>query len=259
MKKPVETIGEIFHTRPLSKNELPLCFVLSSFRSTTQRTMMKVALLSLLLAVCVGTLSARQLRYREEQSRDLQIGGLCAQFWSPTFFSPATGFMEYTIPTPFVVSNYFLWINTTVASLDAGILVSWNLYGSLGTSNNTAPTTATDSSWVLLNSETGVDFSVPQNSFLPEVYAYNVTSNGVAYPYFGFVFDVPAPPPTFVCPVVRCPFGSTFPFPSPNTPSTSLTTTTLSYSIRNKLISVKCFDRMGDVKRQSKVMDLAVR
>ena len=158
-------------------------------------------LLFFLLVVC--GCNAGQLRYREEQRRDLQIGGLCAQFWSPSYFNVTAGFMEYTIPVPFVVSNYFLWVNTTIASQDAGILVGWDLYGSLGT-NNTAPSTASDPSWVLLDTQTGVDFSVPQqNSFLPALYTFNVSSNGVAYPYYGFVFNMPTPPPQFVCPVVR--------------------------------------------------------
>ena len=97
--------------------------------------------------------------------------------------------MEYTIPLPFVDSNYFLWVDTSIAALDAGILVGWNLYGSLLGSNGTAPNTAADPSWVLLDTESSVDFSVTQNAFLPSLFAFNVSSQGVAYPYFGFVYS----------------------------------------------------------------------
>lgn len=168
------------------------------------------------LLVCVG--NASQLRYREEQSkRELQSGGLCAQFWNPTYVNTTDGFMVYTIPLPFVVSNYFLWVNTTIASQDAGILVGWNLYGSLGSTskNDTTPTTASDPSWILIDTETGVDFAVPQNSFLPSLYAFNVTFNGVAYPYFGLVVTMPLSPSQFVCPVVRL-FANTLLFSSVN-------------------------------------------
>ena len=198
----------LFLSRPSTTKTSP-----SNISPNNTKTMLCLPLLLFVLLVCVG--NARQLRVREEQIRELQIGGLCAQFWSPSYFNATAGFMEYTIPLPFVVSNYFLWVNTTIASQDTGILVGWNLYGSLGTSNNTAPTTATDPSWVLLDTETGVDFSVPQNSFLPSLYAFNVSSNGVAYPYFGFVFTTPLPPSQFVCPVVRL-FANTLAFSSAN-------------------------------------------
>ena len=127
----------------------------------------------------------------------------------------STHFWEFSLNASTSISSYALHVDPIVASLDAGYLTSWTLYGSNG-SNGTAPTSPLDSSWVFVDSQANVDFSIPQPGLplSPDVFHYPLPAP-VTYQYFGFVANLTAPvnaTTSFVDPVTQVDFCSVFPY-----------------------------------------------
>ena len=96
-------------------------------------------------------------------------------------------FLEFSLNASTAISSYVFHVDTSIASLDAGYLTSWTLYGSNG-SNGTAPTSPSDPTWVFVDSQSDVDFSMPQNPLNPGLFTYTfVNGTSVTYQFFGFV------------------------------------------------------------------------
>ena len=103
-------------------------------------------------------------------------------------------FWEFSLNASTTISSYVLYVDASIASLDAGYLTSWTLYGSLGSANGTAPTSPSDPSWVFVDAQTDVDFSIPQPGLpiRPDVFYYPLNAS-VTFQYFGFVGSLTAP------------------------------------------------------------------
>ena len=96
-------------------------------------------------------------------------------------------FLEFSLNASTTISSYAFHVDTSIAVFDFGYKTSWTLYGSLG-SNGTAPTSPSDPSWVLVDSQSDVDFSLPQDPLNPGLFTYTfVNGTSVTYQYFGFV------------------------------------------------------------------------
>ena len=142
----------------------------------------------------------------------------CYRFHSPTFVDLSAKFWEFSLNASTTISSYAFRVDDDIVSSDPGYLVSWTLYGSLGSSDGTAPTSPSDPSWVFVDAQTDVDFSSPETDlFTPglpfrssEVFYYPLNSS-VTFQYFGFVGSVTPPlnsTVTFADPIIAVKFCS---------------------------------------------------
>ena len=119
----------------------------------------------------------------------------CYRFKSPSFVDLSAHFWEFSLNASTTISSYAFRVYNDLATEDAGYLVSWTLYGSLGSANGTAPTSPSDPSWVLVDTQTNVDFSqlfTPGFPLRDDVFYYPLNTS-VTFQYFGFVGSLTAP------------------------------------------------------------------
>ena len=108
-------------------------------------------------------------------------------------------FMQLSLNATTTITSYAFLIDTGYffrhfVYFNTGYKSSWTLYGSLGSDDGTAPTSPTDPSWVLVDSQSDVDFSTPQNFLNPGLFTYTfVNGSSVTYQYFGFVTTLVPP------------------------------------------------------------------
>ena len=84
--------------------------------------------------------------------------------------------------------RHFVYYNT-------GYLISWNLLGSFGSNGTTtAPTSPSDTSWVLVDTQDNIDFTMPQTFLNPSHFTYTfVNDTTVSYQHFGLVSTLTPP------------------------------------------------------------------
>ena len=165
---------------------------------------------SILLLLSMST-AAKKHRGKQEQLRGQPKSFF--SFRSPTYMN--LDFFEFSLNTGSTISSYVLHVDTSVALLNYGYLVSWTLYGAVG-ENGTAPTSPDDPSWNVVDAQFNVDFSVPENNLNPGLFTYKVSNlfnSNQTYQYFGIVgvINPPFTMPTtirFINPVVEVDFYS---------------------------------------------------
>ena len=128
-------------------------------------------------------------------------------WWYPVTCTPG----HFMVPPQVISFHSFVspvWILTTTSLFFFSLLLS----------SAAPPDTATDSSWVLLDTQSNVDFSSSNLTF-PVTYT-------ASYQYYAFVLAKPLPPVGAVTLVAFCPYNAPVPVPVPPvpvppTPSTS--------------------------------------